>query len=451
MRFGRRRGAGPPGARLLLAAVALLPARATPQEESPPPSEEETARERNAYLIDNALHSCSGDAIDSGTFELIEIAVPYDGGRRVTPTIKSRRSSMGRPLYWCVERALAKVRLHPAPSSYTQVFALGDLPPLPLDFLRAWQRAVPDPARVRRALSGWLQPEVEVTAAGCLHVAGPEVLAAPFLEWRPEPGGPWLGLYNGEQVYPLPADWWLHRHTRHFDAGDERTAHDVDEEFCLDHVDPAVSALLRGDSRLQLVANHNATFDAEWVVDSVGRQDGDIGFCLVPGNMSYTPDEAAQVRRQVEGLLRGLEYGHAKGSRLIRIRYDHAAGLTVRGVWPAQFPVQLAYSAVEKKCDHRAALRCERTDETRWPSLESVAPLRKCVRETGVNDQVIDASFDVTPDGAVANLQIGPWNTPVPACVRAALAGLVFPRSEGGSCSQSARLHEILWLRPNRY
>ena len=45
---------------------------------------------------------------------------------------------MGRPLYWCVERALAKVRLRATPGEswrYTQVFALGEIAPLPKEFL----------------------------------------------------------------------------------------------------------------------------------------------------------------------------------------------------------------------------------------------------------------------------------------------------------------------------
>ena len=470
MRFGGRRGAGPRlGVLLLLAAPVLLPARATPSN-SPPLIERDTTRETNVFLVENALRPCSRDAIDSGTFELIEIAFAYDTGKPFTPTIKSKRPSLGRPLYWCVERELSKLRLRPTPDQprpYTRLYGLGEIPPLPNEFLPAWQRALPDPVRVKRALGGWLQPEVEVTSAGCLRVSGPAVLAAPFLDWHPGGGGPGYATVSGDKLSPLPGDWWLRARTRHTNANEyldvsldvDAEVTDpgrfmlVDVEFCLEHVDPAVSALYRADGRLSQAVNGAATFDAEWVVDGEGAVAGDIGFCLVrpPAESRregrFTPDEADVLRHQVESLLRGLEYARASGSRQIRVRYDPALGLTVGGVHPAAGPLDLGASAIEKQCDRRALLRCARAGDENQPSLASVAPLRKCIRESGVNGEILSATFDVTPDGAVANLQVGPWGHPVPACIRETLAGLTFPRSEGGSCGLTKRVPDILWAR----
>jgi hypothetical protein len=417
-------------------------------------------RQWNAQAVEIALRGCSIEATAAGTFELIEIAFAYDTRRPFRPTIKSRRPSMGRALYWCVEYALGKLRLSPTPRQplpHTQLFGLGEIPPLPKEFLPAWQGAVPDPARVRRALGRWLQPEVEVTGAGCLHVTGPAVLAEPFREWRPGPGrGESIGLSNGDRISPLPGDWWLRQHNRDADEDEDAPrGASVDEEFCLDHVDPAVSALLRGDGRLHQIVQHTGTFDAEWVVDGQGRLTGDIGLCLVPPPMDsytnpYTPDEADTSRRVTEALLRGLDYGRANGSRRIRIRYDHVLGLTVGGVWPADRPLDRAASAVETKCDRRAVLRCARADEkTHRPSLASVAPLRTCLRESGANDKFISVTFGITPDGVVSNPRVEATyedpGRPIPACVHKTIAGLAFPRSEGGRCSQSMRLHEILW------
>jgi hypothetical protein len=470
MRSGGGRAAAPRISLLLLAASALLPARATPSN-SPPPERGPTARERNAAAVENALRPCFRDAIDSGTFELIEIAFSYDTGEQPRPTIKNKRPSIGRPLYWCVERALAKVRLRATPGEsyrYTQQFALGEIAPLPKEFLPVWQRALPDPARVRRALGAWLQPEVEVTSAGCLHVAGPEVLAEPFLDWRPTPNeGPGFFLHNGETVSPLPGDWWLRQRKRHTNADtysdrdldDPRTDVLVDDEFCLEHVDPVVSTLYRADHRLHDAVKSRAIFDAEWVVAGQGGVAGDIGFCLaVPPDVyqwsPFTPEEAEGFRRDVEGLIRGLDYGRPGSSRLLRIRYDPALGLTVRGVAPTSRPLDIATSAVETKCDRRAVLQCARVGKANEPSFESVAPLRKCLRESGANDQTISARFDITPDGAVANVNVETtYEDPgrmVPACVRQTFAGLAFPRSEGGSCPQSTRLHEIIWPRINQ-
>jgi hypothetical protein len=471
MRFGRRRVAGLRLGTLLLAALALLPARATPSSNSPPLIERDTTRETNAFLVENALRSCSRDAIDEGAFELIEIAFAYDTGKPFTPTIKSKRPSLGRPLYWCVERALAKLRLRPTPDPqrpYTQLFGLGEIAPLPKEFLPAWQRALPDPARVKRALGGWLQPEVEVTATGCLHVAGPEVLAGPFLDWHPAGKGPVYTMVNGDKLSPLPGDWWLRERTRRTNADEYADLHEfdarpfmvADDEFCLEHVDPAVSALFRADGRLYQAVNGAAIFDAEWVVDGEGTVAGDIGFCLVPPPTEtrregpYTPDEANVLRHQVEFLLRGLEYPHASSSRQIRVRYDPALGLTVRGVRPADGPLDLAASAVETKCDRRALLRCARTGEANQPSFASVAPLRKCLRESGANAKTISAMFDIMPDGAVVNVKVETtYEDPgraVPACVQQTMAGLVFPRSEGGACSRTTRMHEILWPPVNQ-
>jgi hypothetical protein len=463
MRFGGRRGAGPRlGALLLLLAPALLPARAT-SSNSPPPVERDTTQETNIFLVENALRPCSRDAIDSGTFELIEIAFAYDTGKPFKPTIKSKRPSLGRPLYWCAERALSKLRLRPTPGRrrpYTQLFGLGEIAPLPKEFLPAWQRALPDPAQVKRALSGWLQPEVEVTATGCLHVAGPVILAGPFLDWRPPGSGQGFVLHNGETISPLPGDWWLRQRTRHENADpylddvyvdDPRSYQLADDEFCLEHVDPAVSALLRADDRLHRIVN-GAIFDAEWVVAGQGGVAGDIGLCLVsPPNVSpegpYTLEEAEGLLRQVEDLLRGLDYGRAGRSRQIRVRYDPALGLTVDGVRPADGPLDRAASAIDAQCNRHALLRCTRSGEANRPSFASVAPLRKCLRESGANDQ-ISASFDITPEGAVTSVRIGGERASlVPACLQATLAGLVFPRSEGGTCPHTTRMHEILWPR----
>jgi len=454
------------GSLSLLAALALLPARATPSN-SPPPARQDTTREQNAFLVENALRPCSRDAIDSGTFELIEIAFAYETGEPFAPIIQSKRPSLGRPLYWCVERALSKVRLRPTPGErwrYTQLFALGEIPALPKEFLPAWQRALPDPARVKRALGGWLQPEVEVTATGCLHVVGPGVLAEPFVEWRPAPSDLWgVLLHNGDTVSALPGNWWLHQRTRHtnadpysdLDLEDPRAEVLVDDEFCLEHVDPAVSALLRADDRLHKAVNAGAIFDAEWVVAGQGGVAGDIGVCLVPPPdglqwSRFTSDEAEGIRRQVEDLLRGLDYGRAGPSRQIRIRYDHALGLTVRGVRPADGPLDRTASAVETKCERRAILRCDRIGKANQPSFASVAPVRKCIRESGANDQ-ISATFDITPDGAATNVRIGGERASlVPACLQATIAGLAFPRSEGGSCEQTTRMHELLWPPVNQ-
>jgi len=464
MRSGGRRGTGPRISLLLLAASALLPARATPSN-SPPPIERDTTRERNIFLVENALRGCSRDATDSGTFELIEIAFSYDTGKPFAPTIKSKRPSMDRPLYWCVERALEKLHLRPTPDRrqpYTQLFGLGDIAPLPKGFLPAWQRALPDPARVKRALGSWLQPEVEVTATGCLHVAGPEVLAAPFVDWRPAGRGPRYPMVNGDQLSPLPGDWWLRERTHHtnanadvydVDTDDPRQITLVDDEFCLEHVDPAVSALLRADGRLYQAVKGAATFDAEWIVDGTGAVAGDIGFCLVPPAdedrraRRYTPDDADVIRQQVESLLRGLEYEPARGARQIRVRFDPVLGLTVRGVRPINGSLDHAASTIETQCDRRALLDCARHGEANQPSLASVAPLRKCLRESGANDQ-ISATFNITPDGKVKDVKIQGLRAGLaPTCVQEALGGLAFPRSDGGTCWQMTSMHDLLWPR----
>jgi hypothetical protein len=230
----------------------------------------------------------------------------------------------------------------------------------------------------------------------------------------------------------------------------------ADDEFCLEHVDPVVSALYRADGRLNQAVNSAAIFDAEWVVDGEGAVAGAIGFCLVPPpdesrqEGPFTPDEAEQLRHQVEFLLRGLEYPRARGSRQIRVRFDPVLGLAVRGVQPADRPLDRAASAVETQCDRRALLRCSRTGEANQPSFESVAPLRKCLRESGANDQMISASFDITPDGAVTKVRVDASDgraPAIPACVRETVARLAFPRSEGGRCQQTTRMHEILWPR----
>ena len=104
-----------------------------------------------------------------------------------------------------------------------------------------------------------------------------------------------------------------------------------------------------------------------------------------------------------------------------------------------------AASAVEMKCDRRAVLRCTRIGWAHQPSFESVAPLRKCLRENGASDQ-ISATFDITPDGAARNVMVeGVAASLLPACVQKAVAGLVFPPSDGGTCPQATRMHEILW------
>src|SRR5262249_11294693 len=140
-------------------------------------------------------------------------------------------------------------------------YAVGAIPPIPSELLPAWQRATPDPDRVRRALRAWLPPEVEVTSAGCLHLAGPSLLAGPFHEWpRVTRGGHPFFLLSGDRLYELPGDWWVRR-------SDQSVEHDqmVDEQFCLDHVDPALSVLRRSDTWLHDAVNGAAIFDAEWV------------------------------------------------------------------------------------------------------------------------------------------------------------------------------------------
>jgi hypothetical protein len=245
---------------------------------------------------------------------------------------------------------------------------------------------------------------------------------------------------------------------------DPRTEVLVDDEFCLEHVDPAISELLRADDRLHRAVN-GAIFDAEWVVAGQGGIAGDIGLCFAPPPLEfmpppdwipegpYTPEEAEGLRRRVEDLLRGLDYGRAGRSRHIRVRYDPALGLTVRGVRPADGPLNRGASAIETQCNQHALLRCDRVGKAYEPTFESVAPVRKCLRESGANDSLISSNFDITPDGAVANVRFDATDLralPIPACLPKTIAGLVFPRSEGGNCPHTTRMHEIIWPRINQ-
>jgi hypothetical protein len=76
--------------------------------------------------------------------------------------------------------------------------------------------------------------------------------------------------------------------------------------------------------------------------------------------------------------------------------------------------------------------------------------LRKCIDTSGLDDVMVDVTFDVSPDGVVDNLALLRWldGTQVTGqaqtCMAAAFRLIRFPASDGGICRVRRRLETFL-------
>jgi hypothetical protein len=440
------------GRALALAAVVLAasPARA----HSPPPSRAEQIRESNELLLWDSLKSCSEEATLRREYKIFEVEFPYSLGEWFYPRIKSGRG-LDRKQYWCVEKALREFRMEPVPSydAYDEVheYAIGHVQPLfPPALLPAWKRAGNNADRVRTELGPMLPPEVTVDRVGCLRLRGSRLLAPALDEWLRRTAGPPMlapgsGFAHVEEDHALSGDWWI-RHRLSFEDA-RRVTNDT---ICLEKIDSAAGALRRHRAPLFRTVWFSV-FQAEWVVDSQGAIAGEIGFCLQhqpdSSDDPKTPEELEAFRQKLNGVLSGIAYGPAPGLRRVVLGWGPSDRL-ITVVAPAQAPLTRSTSALEARCAEPRSLTCARFGDE--PELRSQVSLRRCVEAAGVGEEMLDVTFDVSPEGAVENVALLRWKdgTAVTglaqACVASVLRLIRYPASEDAPCKVRRRIGTYL-------
>jgi hypothetical protein len=438
------------GRALALTAVVLAaaPARAL----LPPPPRSEEIRKSNESLVWDALKDCSAEATRRREYKIFEVEFPYSLRKWFFPRIKSGRD-LDRKQYWCVEKALHEFKLEPVPEGFyshdeVREYAIGEVQPLfPAALLPAWQHAGNDPDRVRRELGPMLPPEVTVARGGCLRLRGSPLLAPALDEWLRRIAGPPIfdggsGFAQVERDHSLSENWWL-RHRVSFDENGHRVANDT---VCLEKLDSAASALRRHRPQLFRTVWFNV-FQAEWVVDSRGAIVGEIGFCLQhqpdSSDDPKTPEALEALHRKLDSVLSGISYGPAPGLRRIVLGWGPNDRLTTV-VGPAREPLTRSSSGLEAACDQQRSLTCARFGGE--PEMRSREALRRCIQASGLDEAMLDVTFDVSPQGVVENVVPLKWmdGSPVTgqaqACLAAVFRLIRFPPSDGGPCKVRYRV-----------
>jgi hypothetical protein len=442
----------------LLAALLL---RAAVASATPPPiSEAETTMESNVVDVEGKIEPCSKQATREGAYGYVEIVFDY-GAARVSPRLGASRGLAARHLD-CVRKALRHVSLEPVPRQRFQDrrhLTVGAVRPLfPKTFLAAWQAAVRERTTGRGGLVALLPPEVRISRPGCLHFRGPSALSAGIDEWLRQTGGEPVSFVDAE-TRALRDGWWI---AANDSVVAERADDDqiVDMELCLDRVGAAVSALRRDHKGISQLVGFDQAFDVEWVVDPGGHLVGEVGFCMAPDpkKAGYAADEIRVLRARVTARLRALAFGERQGLERVVLHYGPADRLRAE-TRPTTAALGPGDSAVEARCDARAALVCARERPAYSPSVLDKDGLARCGEGWRWGLEDLAFSMDISPDGRVDSLDLFSLiekrrreghrkGQTVPAsvrsCLRRVVGNLRFPDSPGGRCYYSAGFASLM-------